>query len=230
MVASIPSFNFRRSARSGFTLIELLIVIAIILILIAIALPNFLEAQMRARVTRAKAEMRSLHIALDSYYLDWRVYPPEHERDDLSNRGLTWLTTPNPYIKFLPEDPFQALGPDHASGFTNISYETGGIEQGGSILTGTCATCLVTWVLFSNGPDVRQTIWADNPHYDADNQVFNYSPTNGTTSTGDICRWGGDPFWIGIQISRAVKSAVAMAPKPGRTVDGQIYFHRLPPF
>ncbi|MBW7937580.1 MAG: prepilin-type N-terminal cleavage/methylation domain-containing protein, partial [Candidatus Omnitrophica bacterium] len=36
--------------KAGFTLIELLIVIAIILILISIALPNFLEAQMRAKV------------------------------------------------------------------------------------------------------------------------------------------------------------------------------------
>ena len=49
----------RTTARRGFTLIELLIVIAIILILIAIALPNFLEAQERARVTRAKAELRN---------------------------------------------------------------------------------------------------------------------------------------------------------------------------
>lgn len=52
----------------GFTLIELLIVIAIILILIAIALPNFLEAQIRAKVVRAKGEIRTIAIAMDSYY------------------------------------------------------------------------------------------------------------------------------------------------------------------
>ena len=46
----------------GFTLIELLIVIAIILILIAIALPNFLEAQMRAKVTKANSEIRTLAV------------------------------------------------------------------------------------------------------------------------------------------------------------------------
>jgi len=53
--------------KSGFTLIELLIVIAIILILIAIALPNFLEAQIRARVTKANGELRSLATALFDY-------------------------------------------------------------------------------------------------------------------------------------------------------------------
>jgi prepilin-type N-terminal cleavage/methylation domain-containing protein len=55
----------------GFTLIELLIVIAIILILIAIALPNFLEAQERARVTRAKAQLRTFETAVYSHIMDY---------------------------------------------------------------------------------------------------------------------------------------------------------------
>lgn len=52
--------------KAGFTLIELLIVIAIILILVAIALPNFLEAQIRAKTAKAYGEMRSLGIAIES--------------------------------------------------------------------------------------------------------------------------------------------------------------------
>jgi prepilin-type N-terminal cleavage/methylation domain-containing protein len=55
----------------GFTLIELLIVIAIILILIAIALPNFLEAQHRAKVTRANAQLRTLETGLYSHITDY---------------------------------------------------------------------------------------------------------------------------------------------------------------
>ena len=53
--------------RKGFTLIELLIVIAIILILIAIALPNFLEAQERARVTRAAGHLRTMETAIFAF-------------------------------------------------------------------------------------------------------------------------------------------------------------------
>jgi len=58
----------------AFTLIELLIVVAIIAILAAIAVPNFLEAQTRAKVSRAKADMRSLASAIETFNLDNNHY------------------------------------------------------------------------------------------------------------------------------------------------------------
>lgn len=60
----------------GFTLIELLIVVAIIAILAAIAVPNFLEAQTRAKVSRARADIRSIATALEAYFVDNNKYPP----------------------------------------------------------------------------------------------------------------------------------------------------------
>ncbi|MBX7245742.1 MAG: type II secretion system protein GspG [Candidatus Sumerlaeaceae bacterium] len=61
----------------GFTLIELLIVVAIIAILAAIAVPNFLEAQTRAKVSRVKADHRSIATALESYRVDNNHYPEQ---------------------------------------------------------------------------------------------------------------------------------------------------------
>ncbi len=62
----------------GFTLIELLIVIAIILILISIALPNFLEAQIRAKVAQSKGNMRSIQMAMESHLIDWGDVVPDY--------------------------------------------------------------------------------------------------------------------------------------------------------
>ena len=61
--------------KKGFTLIELLIVVAIIAILAAIAVPNFLEAQVRSKVSRAKSDMRSYATGIESYYVDNNSYP-----------------------------------------------------------------------------------------------------------------------------------------------------------
>jgi prepilin-type N-terminal cleavage/methylation domain-containing protein len=63
--------------KRGFTLIELLIVVAIIAILAAIAVPNFLEAQTRAKVARVKGELRTLATAIESYTVDNNSEPPE---------------------------------------------------------------------------------------------------------------------------------------------------------
>ncbi len=88
----------------GFTLIELLIVIAIILILIAIALPNFIEAQIRAKVAKAAGDTRSLATAMESYFIDWNSYTNDCPGPELP--GCIALTTPIAYMTSVPLDPF----------------------------------------------------------------------------------------------------------------------------
>src|SRR5687768_8381540 len=96
----------RLSRYHGFTLIELLIVVAIIAILAAIAVPNFLEAQTRSKVSRAKADIRAIGIGLEGYHVDTSRYPPMPE--DLTERviRLKRLTTP---VAFLSSVPFEVF-------------------------------------------------------------------------------------------------------------------------
>jgi prepilin-type N-terminal cleavage/methylation domain-containing protein len=82
------------NARMGFTLIELLIVVAIIGILAAIAVPNFLNAQVRAKVARSTADEKTMEQAILQYSLDYNDNPP-HSHENNQN---WWLTTPVAYL------------------------------------------------------------------------------------------------------------------------------------
>jgi len=108
----------------AFTLIELLIVVAIIAILAAIAVPNFLEAQIRSKTARVKADMRSIALAIESYAIDynrvplgWREantgtdfwgYKPLPDPPAMYEWPLIYskMTTPTAYITSVPNDPF----------------------------------------------------------------------------------------------------------------------------
>jgi prepilin-type N-terminal cleavage/methylation domain-containing protein len=61
--------------RRGFTLIELMVVIAIIIILAAIAIPNYLTMTKRAKKSRVASDFAALATALETYRTDWGVYP-----------------------------------------------------------------------------------------------------------------------------------------------------------
>ncbi|MBZ0258630.1 prepilin-type N-terminal cleavage/methylation domain-containing protein [bacterium] len=92
----------------GFTLIELLIVVAIIGILAAIAVPNFLNAQIRAKIAGVQADMRNMGTAIEQYRLDNNAYPLTTVDGTQRTRfqRLAVLTTPVSYMSSIPEDKF----------------------------------------------------------------------------------------------------------------------------
>lgn len=155
----------------GFTLIELLIVVGIIAILAAIALPNFLEAQVRSKVTRTRADLRTLATALEVYRVDNNGYPANTPEDN----APSVLTTPVGYISSIPNDVFRTndpAGPQPLS-YNNVrayveantfGWPTNDLKRYGE------------WRFYSFGP--RQE---DLPY-------IPYDPTNGTVSFGSVIR------------------------------------------
>jgi prepilin-type N-terminal cleavage/methylation domain-containing protein len=109
--------------KKGFTLIELLIVIAIIAILALIAIPNFLEAQTRANVSRAAADMRTIATAIEAYTVDNRVPPLTFVAQGAAMYGLKYssfawnLYTEYDYKGYKPDCAFDLTTP--------IAYMTG---------------------------------------------------------------------------------------------------------
>lgn len=95
----------------AFTLIELLIVVAIIAILAAIAVPNFLEAQVRAKVARVKSDHRTFALAVESYRVDNNAVP---EQSDTTNPG-DWPFQRNPASVWGGDRPAGPWGAAHES-------------------------------------------------------------------------------------------------------------------
>jgi len=65
----------------GFSLIELLVAIAIMAVLLALALPNYLGARERSRDSKKKSELQQLKTALRLYYNDYQRYPDSVQLD-----------------------------------------------------------------------------------------------------------------------------------------------------
>ncbi|MCA9410655.1 MAG: prepilin-type N-terminal cleavage/methylation domain-containing protein [Candidatus Omnitrophica bacterium] len=199
----------RQRSHTGFTLVELLVVIAIILILISIALPNYMDALVRARSTQVYAELRSVSIALQSYYLDFNFYPLRTWNSSLPDwvpSGLNNLTTPVTYM-----DPARLPDP-----FTDGQYYThyrywpvrpnGYVQANNETATPTDSHW---YLLSSNGPEARFTAFADAMRGQDDIPFSHsvYSPTNGTRSRGNIWKQGGLPDGVGRTIVRPVLPA-----------------------
>src|SRR5215813_2641707 len=85
--------------QSGFTLIELLIVVAIIGIIAAIAIPNLLNAIDRSKQKRTMADMRSIGTACEEYSIDNNFYPVQTSQAAVT--GIATVIEPT-YIKLTP--------------------------------------------------------------------------------------------------------------------------------
>ncbi|MGI6456297.1 MAG: type IV pilin protein [bacterium] len=199
--------------KSGFTLIELLIVVAIIGILAAIAVPNFLNAQIRAKIARSKSDLKALAMAQEQYYLDNNVYTYPYK--------LHPLTTPVSYIGSIPDDVFAPKQLEEAKAnseagaeFTWYRYVYGTNGKWGgldvpNLRTAHCADyyayfapftpvrstaeslaargCPTTYLIKSFGPNTGSQGIANQY---GDDYTLRYDSSNGLISKGDIAVFG----------------------------------------
>ncbi|MFH1742256.1 MAG: prepilin-type N-terminal cleavage/methylation domain-containing protein [bacterium] len=195
-------------SRKAFTLIELLIVVAIIGILAAIAVPNFMNARMRAKVSQVASNMKALSTASMMYQTDHGVFPLHDHTYNC--RGLS---TPIAYIASIPFDIFAAEGYDrtgvkqtrlsevrstiHPEPFYvtlagEAAYGQLSVDQGYSPWPGLCARFQQDPALYDKArgqyPNGRYFV-SLGPDYTHDfNPPGVYNPSNGLISYGDIIR------------------------------------------
>lgn len=179
----------------AFTLVELLVVVGIIAILAAIAIPNLLEAQTRSKIARAKNDMRVLATGIEAFHADNRAYPEVIPPVEDIDTGGAWLmkrlTTPVAYLTSLPPDPFlpsahpePLMPPGGRKTYRYTSYPIPPVTA-------------TVWSLSSNGPDLISDTagvyrgYTPTLFFGGDPLLPDwtlYDPTNGTISRGDLFR------------------------------------------
>jgi type II secretion system protein G len=190
---------YHTQKRSGFTLIELLIVVAIIGILAAIAVPNFLNAQIRAKISRAVSDMKTLETALEMYRLDSNDYPPANQAivpgsgDNYHPNEIRFyrMTTPIAYISSVPKDPFATYA--NPSDFAQWGWAYDYVNNYGGNHNGGWGH---VWRINSWGPDGINS-WGGQRDGSCVNGKpnFLYQTSNGLLSYGDI-------VWVGAKDSQ----------------------------
>jgi prepilin-type N-terminal cleavage/methylation domain-containing protein len=194
--------TMKRECRA-FTLIELLIVVAIIGILAAIAIPNFLEAQIRAGVARVQSDYRNMKTAMYMYHVDHSVWPTDRGNcmsgdtvlDHSAFWALTELSTPLAYMSTVPfADPFSKVKKNqitcgggmfvtnHYQYFEDEEYNGPIRYLGPPSRTGDPPSQIpyVSWILINVGP---AQVWPGHPGF---LWGIPYDATNGTVSQGTL--------------------------------------------
>ncbi len=190
--------------KKAFTLIELLIVVAIIGILAAIAVPNFLNAQVRARVARAEADIRTMENAVMMYMIDNNGRRPIDCDDPGSAVYLGGLGCGKPG-NGAPDDVKGVAEFSFAPIFMSYSqlriFTTPVPYISGTMMVDTfCSNCAMTYntrysgsakqpesyTFSSLGPDRKTGDWGFFFRPGGNPDGVQYQPSNGLTARGDI--------------------------------------------
>ena len=137
---SVGKIRAGRKGESGFTLVELMIVMTIIGILAAIAIPSYIRSIQKAKEAVLREDLHTMRTAIDSYTVDKEKAPDT--LDDLVQAG---------YLKSIPIDPMTSSSDTWITGqsdtMTDINETQGGMDDvhSGSEGTASDGTTYNTW-------------------------------------------------------------------------------------
>lgn len=97
--------NGTHERERGFTLIEMMIVVAIIAILVAVLVPNFIRARAQAQTAACESNLKSIATAIELYQTDHNQYPTASAVSITATDAN--LST---YLKQVPVDPANPTG------------------------------------------------------------------------------------------------------------------------
>jgi len=165
----------------GFSLIELLIVVAIVSLLVSIAVPNYMESLVRAKVARTNADLAHVSRLLIAYETDSGSYLEDSADEPLT--VLNVLTTPMSYASDLPIDICRPVeDPDYGRTFFYATHD-GHFKDSVAAAAACHGIRDYMFALASWGPDGQ---FSHGAEIDAEP----YDCTNGTISSGNIWRFG----------------------------------------
>jgi general secretion pathway protein G len=130
----------RSGGESGFTLVELMIVMTIIGILSAIAIPSFIQSVKKAKEAALKEDLHTMRTAIDSYTIDKQAAP--QALDDLVRAG---------YLRTVPMDPMTSRTDtwitSESDTMSDLSQTQGGMDDvhSGSQAVSSEGTTYNTW-------------------------------------------------------------------------------------
>ena len=121
-----------RRNQKGFTLIELMIVIAIIGILAAIAIPNFLNYQCKAKQSEAKSNLGNIRTSEEAYFAEFDIYAQNTGAIGFATKGNTRYTYEIDCTDPLLDFTASAIGKPVMT--TAAGSDTWTIDQDGELL------------------------------------------------------------------------------------------------
>ena len=146
-VAALRSKGLGRRRQSGFSLVEILIAISIILVLAALAIPNYLAAVNRARISRAAGDIRTIGNQILGYEVINHVFPTSLSQAGFPSNIDPW-GQPYQYLNFATNTNPSAVRVDRFNVPLNSYfdlYSTGKDKQSAPPLTAAVSQDDVVW-------------------------------------------------------------------------------------